>query len=274
MTKAMKRTSLAVLFAVAITGSAFAADMPLKAPSAPVPVWTWSGFYLGANIGAIWNNTKETVQPAGGFLTPAFVPANPLRTDSATFDDIGLTVGTQVGYNWQVDRLVLGVETDLNFSSLNERNSVNRPLAAPLVLTINHAETEQLDWFGTIRGRLGVVLSPALLLYGTGGLAYGGINSSSTVFFASGGDTYAGSVSSTRTGWTVGGGGEWMVSPGWSVKAEYLHIDLGSVSSASLCTTPAAACTSIAPPPAYQTVLKVRDDVFRLGVNYHLGAPH
>src|SRR5262249_18389081 len=157
-------------------------------------------------------------------------------------DSVGVTGGGQFGYNWQMGTFVLGFETDINGSSLKSSDVVTRPLAPPLAGLFNHAVNEKLDWFGTARGPVGFLVAPQFLLYATGGLAYGHVNSNSLVNFTLAGDTYAGSLSDTRAGWTVGGGGEWAFSPNWSAKIEYLHIDLGTVSYTDICVTPAI-CT-------------------------------
>jgi outer membrane immunogenic protein len=116
-----------------------------------------------------------------------------------------------------------------------------------------------------------LLATPTFLLYGTGGLAYGHVASTTLNSFTSTTDAYAASISTTRAGWTAGAGAEWMFAPNWSAKAEYLYIDLGTISYTVPCTT--AVCTGLAPPPSYQTDLRVRDNIVRVGVNYHFGGP-
>jgi outer membrane immunogenic protein len=123
-----------------------------------------------------------------------------------------------------------------------------------------------MDWFGTVRGRAGFLPAPTWLIYGTGGLAYGHVSSASDVSFTSTTDVYNGSASTTRTGWTAGGGAEWMFASHWTAKFEYLYVDLGTLSYADACIT--AVCTAFTPPPAYQTDLHLRDNIIRAGVNY------
>ena len=119
-----------------------------------------------------------------------------------------------------------------------------------------------------------MTVTPSFLIYGTGGLAFGQVKSASTVAFTTTADTYAGSIDDTRFGWTVGGGGEWMIAPQWSIKAEYLFVDLGRASYTQVCTAPGI-CTS--PPQvsaaSYQTDLHVQEHIARVGVNYHFGGP-
>ena len=278
----MKKTLIASIALVAAsTGFASAADLPVKAaPMAPViaPVWSWTGFYIGANIGAIWTDSEYTLSPSGCFLTNVAcgggVPNNPLRSDSAKLngnDSVGVTGGGQIGYNWQMGSFLLGFETDINGSSLKSSDAVARPLAAPLVGNFLHTTSEKLDWFGTARARLGFLVAPQFLLYATGGLAYGHVHSDTAVAFTATTDAYLGSFNDTRVGWTVGGGGEWAFSPNWSAKLEYLHIDLGTASYTDVCVT--AVCALFVPPPAYNTDLRIRENIVRFGINYRFGGP-
>jgi outer membrane immunogenic protein len=266
---------LASALFVGSMGSAFAADMPVKAPPPVAPIYNWTGFYVGGNVGGAWNDTRDDVYPTGCFLTSVACgggPANnPQRSDSVRLNGSGFTGGGQAGYNWQKDKWVFGIEGDINYLGINDGSSINRPVAAPLVGTFIHSETDKLGWFGTLRGRLGATVAPSFLIYGTGGLAFGGVKSATTVAFTSTADAYAGSIDQTRVGWTVGGGGEWMIAPKWSIKAEYLYVDLGKAGYNNVCIT--AVCAAFAPPPSYQTDLRVRENIVRVGVNYHFGGP-
>jgi outer membrane immunogenic protein len=276
----MKRHLLAACFAVLSIVPAAAADMPLKAAPMPAvrPIYDWSGFYLGLNVGGAWNDTRDDVSPTGCFLTSVTCGGgtvlNHLRSDSVRLSGTGFTGGGQAGYNWQISNFVAGVEADINFLGINDSNFVNRPLAAPLTGNFIHSETDKLQWFGTVRGRTGLTVTPSLLLYATGGLAFGQVKSVSSVSFTTTRDTYAGTLDDTRVGWTVGGGGEWMIAPQWSIKAEYLFVDLGKAGYTQACTN-LPFCGSppqVSPGASYQTDLRVRENIARLGVNYHFGA--
>jgi outer membrane immunogenic protein len=281
MGNTMKKTLIASIALVAAsTGFASAADLPVKAaPMAPAPVWGWTGFYIGANIGAIWSDSRDTVTPSGCFIIPTSLCGgpltnNPLRSDTGNLsgsNSVGVTGGGQIGYNWQLGTFLLGLEADINGSSLNANDSVNRPLAAPLVGNFLHSVNEKLDWFGTVRGRLGITPAPTWLLYVTGGLAYGHVSSNTGVSFTSTTDVYIGSFSDTRAGWTVGGGGEWAFSPNWSAKLEYLYVDLGRISYTDICVTPV--CALFTPAPLYATDLRLHDHIVRVGINYRFGGP-
>jgi outer membrane immunogenic protein len=174
--------------------SAYAADMPVKAPPAPyipAPVWNWTGFYIGVNLGGTWANTNS---------------------ENFTGDMSGVVGGGQVGYNWQVNNVLLGVEGDFNGTSLRNSNDVFVP-------GVGAFSTEaKLPWFATARGRLGWVNGP-WLVYATGGAAWVNFEANIT---GPGGSV---SDNATRSGWTAGGGVEWMFLPKWSAKLEYLFVD-------------------------------------------------
>ena len=153
----------------------------------------------------------------------------------------GFIGGMQVGGNFRFDNNILaGVETDLHAVSGNTNSVVNGSTvtAANKDLYVNWAQRNTtLNYIGTVRGRLGYVATPTLLLYGTGGLAYGGVISNTALFTsrAAGAATTNPAVTlsnanyqKTLVGWTAGGGLEWMFMPNWSLKAEYLYYDLGN----------------------------------------------
>ena len=142
--------------------------------------------------------------------------------------------------------------------------------------------SKSLDYFGTVRGRLGFLATPTLLVYGSAGLAYGGAQASTLIGQAITGapavpNLYSafGSVSNTRVGWTAGGGVEWLFLPNWSVKVEYLYYDLGSVtyglSPLANFTTGGTLFTLGAP----VSRTHFNGNIVRVGVNYHFnwGAP-
>ncbi len=228
----------------------------------------WSGLYAGLNAGVGINDSRYTLRPTGCFVTSLLcggpLSNNPLRTDSANFNDTVFIGGGQIGANFQISKLVLGVETDFDYNGVNESDSVNRPLASPLVGNFVHKVTQRVDFLGTLRGRIGFTPVDPVLLYATAGLAYGHIHSSSNLLFTAAGDTYGGSSSTTRTGWTVGAGSEYAFTPNWSAKFEYLFIDLGSHSYSD----PGTNALSQRLGSSYATDLKTREHVIRIGFNY------
>jgi outer membrane immunogenic protein len=172
---------IAIMAAVS-SAPATAADLYRKAPAyaaAPLNIYNWNGFYVGANLGYQWGKVTNWPSPSPS----------------------GITGGGQVGYNWQVHpNWVLGIEADLQGSGANDTFAAYK-FSNP--------------WFGTLRGRVGYAMNN-VLFYGTGGLAYGGVNVDFGPF----------SEWQTHLGWTVGGGVEVGLTPNWSAKAEYLYVRL------------------------------------------------
>jgi outer membrane immunogenic protein len=193
----------------------------------PAPTYNWAGFYIGFNVGYGWAKIDRvaTPSPVGVFNSPAFTVGS---------SPAGFVGGVQLGYNWQFDSFVFGAETDFQGTTLGGSVGVGplRTLAGVPFPGSNSRLTTELDWFGTVRGRLGVTtFVPELLAYVTGGFAYGDVKISSRTTFLPGAPAgiFAGSRSTTETGWTVGGGLEYGFS-NWSARVEYLHVSLDAPS--------------------------------------------
>ena len=257
----MRRLFLATLSVLALSGGARAADLPLKSPHAQAAamaaaVSNWSGFYVGGNLGYGWGNGNTDFS----FLpTPTeFGVANTSLGARST----GVIGGAQFGYNWQIGSLVTGLEADIQGSGI--KGSVH-PALTDAAGFLNVVSSEhRLSWFGTVRGRLGVTVTPDLLLYGTGGLAYGHVDASANDQVSTTAVINApASVSKTTVGWTAGVGAEWMFAHNWSAKLEYLYVDLGSES----------AIGSFPPPtdPKFKVgyTWHTQENIARVGVNYH-----
>jgi outer membrane immunogenic protein len=193
-------------------GMASAADlparMPVKAPlvAPPAPA-TWTGFYLGANIGAAWAQSS-----VGDELGVGVGPWMIGTTTSA--NKTGLIGGVEAGFNWQVSSLVLGIEADISFAALDRSVVVTGGTGAG-----RDTYSSRLSDLATVRGRLGWAIDRALI-YGTGGVAFANLNDTLTdpLF------PFTASPSSSVTGWTAGGGIEYALVDHWTVKAEYLHV--------------------------------------------------
>jgi outer membrane immunogenic protein len=260
-------------------GSAYAADMAVKAPPMPVAVWNWTGFYIGGNVGGIWDDTRTDVYPTGCFITSVTcgggVANNPIRSDSSRLNDPQFIGGGQAGYNWQSGRFVGGIEGDISWTGINQTLFTTKVLTPPLAGVMVHGEAMKQDWLATIRGRAGFTVTPSFLVYATGGLAFGRVQLVASNAFSVTPDVYAGTYDETRAGWTVGAGGEWMIAPKWSVKAEYLYVDLGKqgVNQACLNTGICGSPPQVAPGASYQTDFRIHEHIARVGVNYHLGGP-
>jgi len=235
---------LSLLVIGGFAGNAYAID----------PNHNWAGFYVGINAGAALNDSDYTLEPSG-------LGSSGLPSATGDFDDISFTGGVQAGYNYQIKKFIIGIETDFNYNGIDESDSVNRALASPGG-RFRHTVTQRLDYLGTLRARLGFTPVNQWLLYATGGLAYGHVRSSSKVAFdVPATDIYRGSSSSTQTGWTVGGGVEYAVAKQWSIKGEYLYVDLGSQSYEYENQAKCNGCS-------YTTDLTTREHIVRFGINY------
>ena len=271
----LKGVAIAALTALG-TVAAQAADLPTR-KEAPAPVFvpppfTWTGFYVGVNAGGIWpsGSRSATLVAPGVFPFPVstFFPGG-LGSQSA-----GFLGGGQAGYNWQTGAFVLGVETDFDGTTLSKStNSTGAPFlgtGVPALLlgdTLSIHAKSSLSWLGTTRGRVGFVVTPdnRLMIYATGGVAYGGGSSNFSVFDAATGSFWSGNPSSTRVGWTIGGGLEYALTNNITIKGEYLYADLGSSSFNSLGNT--AALINF-PGVAVSGKIDYNASIFRAGVNY------
>jgi outer membrane immunogenic protein len=170
----------------------------------------WSGFYVGLNTGGAWNNTQFTDlgDTSKGF---AFTAGQTFWSPNAG----GITVGGQIGFNWQVANIVYGLEADANLA--NAKSSASFPANFAVART-------NLDRFVTVRGRIGFTVSPMLLTYVTGGLAVAHIRDA-WGSACCGGNEFASNAN--RTGWAFGGGFEYMVGANWTFRLEGLFADFG-----------------------------------------------
>ncbi len=237
-----------------------AADMALKAPPPPAPVYSWTGFYVGGNIGYSWGNGDSN------YYEPIFsVLGLPIPISASQKLD-GLIGGGQIGYNWQANNTwVFGLEADLQGSGEKGSSSTADPWGIVVDPTLTLTNKADIQWFGTVRGRVGVLATPTMLLYGTGGLAYGGISVSGSVNdgFIGPTNTWSFSDTTTKVGWTLGAGieGAFPNTSNWTWKLEYLYIDFGTVSGNKL-----DSINLIAFPYSWST--RVTDNILRVGFNY------
>jgi outer membrane immunogenic protein len=207
---------LASVGAIALAGSAFAADLtppPAYVPPAP---YSWTGLYVGVQLGYAWD--KDNINAA--LATPAVVgvPAT-FVTDSFSSNPQGVIGGAHLGYNLQINQWVAGLEGTV------DGTSINRTLFAPF----SGLSVRDRGWAqGSIRARAGFAWD-RFLVYATGGAAFTGINNTytDTIGFVTGVAGVSENISRTRAGWTVGGGLEYAVTNNWSVRAEYRYSDFG-----------------------------------------------
>ena len=190
----MKRVFFALISLAALTGTAAAADLPPRPAPAPyykapvaLPVYNWTGFYIGINGG-------------GGF-------GHSQWDSTGSFNTSGGLVGGTVGYNYQFGQGVVGLEGDIDWADINGTTNAACPLGCK---TSDH-------WLSTVRGRLGYA-ADRFMPFVTGGAAFGDIRASTPGFAG---------ANQTNAGWTVGAGLEFAIAGNWTAKAEYLYVDLG-----------------------------------------------
>lgn len=269
------------LLAIIAASSAGAADLSqpvYKAPPpAPAPVYNWTGFYIGGNAGWIGSadNTLSntgTDTGLGGLGTGLAIGEIPVSLSD--FNTSGFIGGAQAGYNWQLSPMwVWGVEADIDWADAKKDFSTGP------ITVLGHVPTttdfsRDLDWLGTVRGRIGITPTGPFLLYATGGFAYGQTKVGNAFICptcAPAASTEVGTAntaSNVSTGWTAGGGLEWAFAPNWSVKAEYLYVDLGSHSS-TITYTYGANTSSLT------STVQDHENIVRAGINYKFnwGAP-
>jgi outer membrane immunogenic protein len=219
----MKRFCLALVSVAALASAAAAADLPLsgpapyyKAPGYFAPPYSWTGFYLGLNGGG--GLGRSTWDSAGGFNVS------------------GGLVGATAGYNYQIGQAVVGAEGDIDWSNIDGSTSTACPLGCKTTNT----------WLSTLRGRLGYAAG-SFMPFITGGAAFGTIRATTPGFAGN---------SATNAGWTVGAGLEFGLTGNWTVKAEYLYVDLGSFNCGLACGASATDNVSF------------KTNIVRAGVNF------
>lgn len=303
----LRRTFLLSASAIALSGGVLAADLtrppppPVYLPPPPPPIWT--GFYLGLNAGGTWSNSRTVdVDSALAFANPLGAPVTTFTgtagalgatADVPVSSNAGFIGGGQAGYNYQFGTSwVAGIEADIQ-GIANSGGKGTVFSSVPIQgFPGNFANTSlsvdrRVDWLGTLRGRLGFLVTPTLLIFGDGGLAYGGINADTFITQALVGPATVGvdtpyfsngSFNNTRVGWTAGGGAEWMFLPNWSLKAEYLYYDLGSVTYSNglaslVITAPPIAAGLILHSIATQSTTRFNGNIVRAGLNYLFTLP-
>ncbi len=305
----MKRLIVAGVGILAAGSAALSADLPVKAPPmVPAAVANWTGFYVGVNAGFGWSRSEIDPRGTAAFCNPILIGCPPtnlvpggIQADIASAAVIpsainpngrGGLLGGTVGYNKQLGLWVIGLEADMAWANIvgsDSRSGGPLTITGTTVPTAGFSSvataTTQIRDFGTVRGRVGYTPFAALLLYGTGGLAYARVSSNAMIAESSFGTCGSGScpfgsasaaTSSTRLGWTVGAGGEYRFAGQWSVKGEYLYYDLGRLSYAFSPLTSTGDCGGGA---ACQftgvnvtaSTSELRGSIIRIGLNYSFG---
>ncbi|MGY3585334.1 outer membrane immunogenic protein [Bradyrhizobium sp. USDA 4341] len=238
-----------LLLITGFAGAVSAADLPerswTKAPPLVAPSFNWSGFYAGVNVGGGWYDGGNITTSSN--ITSLIAPDNIVRIPVSDSSQSGVTAGGLLGYNYQLGKVVLGAEADFNDANL--KSSRDGSTTAVFVIPrlfgrggggrrdtsvtgiYNFENTSKIDWFGTVRGRIGFVPTERVLIYATGGLAYGEVKThiaNSEAFSTGLSRLWLGDNSDVRVGWTAGAGLEYAFANNWTLRGEYLYVDLGS----------------------------------------------
>jgi outer membrane immunogenic protein len=253
---------------------------PAKAPTAPVEVVNWTGLYIGGNFGYSWGRADSD-------FTLSVTGTTTTTTNNNRQSINGVLGGGQIGYNWQSSAFVYGLEADfqgadqkgrfiaLDTNPTDVKNAGGAPgctiggTSTPCPNAITSTLGQQLVWFGTVRGRLGYLVAPRWLVYGTGGLAYGRVKSD-FLSVEPDGETDVSRWTETRVGWAAGAGVEAMLLGRWTGRLEYLHVDLTRNGSTNSTFFHSGFFT---PPPGivlgtFAINTRATDEIVRVGLNY------
>ena len=205
----MKTQILAAALLLSASGLASAADAVVDEVVVVDSTYNWSGVYVGGTIGYGWAETTVTELDSYSFSS--------FGDTEFDYDSDGILGGAFVGYNWQAGSFVYGVEADISATD------INNTVANSMIPDSNESFSNKIDWFGTIRGRLGYSVD-RWMPYVTGGVAFADVTSS-----YDDNDSFPGShavASDTAWGWTIGAGAEFAVTDNWTLRGEYLFVDL------------------------------------------------
>jgi outer membrane immunogenic protein len=263
----MKKILLSTAALAAMGTVAHAADLPRRtapAIAAPaLPIFTWTGFYVGVNAGYAFSDGGTSTIGTAGFrgLVPGGIVPGSLNTRAEGF--IG---GAQLGYNQQFGTFVAGIEADIQFM---DAGKTARFTGNPVLGTqLTTSATSEVEYLGTLRGRLGFTPFDRFLVYGTGGLAYGQVKTSGSVTGVQApGLAWNGSNSDMKFGYAVGGGIEYAFTNNLTFKTEYLYYDLGR-STFNASGNAAVLGTAALNGVSYTGRSDTRGSIVRAGLNY------
>lgn len=214
----MKRISIAMTAIAALLGTpALAAELPLKAPPPPppLPAWSWTGIYIGGQAGAAWGRSDETYD---------LVPNTPAFLGTQNYDISGPMAGGVIGANYQIGSLVVGVEGEFNWSRIDGSSGVI-DIGPPNLGDTFYTDVES---YQALKGRIGFAAWDRALLYIDGGAAWGQVVHQYNDPPPFGGPGISFSATNNETGWIIGGGFEYALSPNWSARIEYDYVALGT----------------------------------------------
>jgi outer membrane immunogenic protein len=276
----MRKALLATIAFVAMNvgSAAVAADLPVKAAPPPPPMVydSWTGFYIGAEVGGKWGRTTWTTT---AIANPPFLPIID-ASSPRTFDPSSFRVGGYLGYDWQfASQWVAGIEVDFAWADKTVTTAGIPGCAVVCVIGFPGPQADtssvRMRWDASARGRLGYLIAPSVLLYGTGGVAWQNIETSATCQHSTpdplclvlpGNPFVTATNSVTRVGWTVGAGIDAKIFSNWIARAEYRYSNFGTWSDVLNLSLPGAATTV-----AYG--LKVETHIATVGLAYKFGGP-
>jgi outer membrane immunogenic protein len=259
----MKNVLLAGVGLAVLSVAATAADLPSRTrqPVAPVvaaaPAFTWTGLYAGVNAGYGWSS-EEKLGYVGDAASLAYAGSG-VYPWGLSNKRSGFVGGGQLGANYQMGRFVAGIETDLQSIGASKRSSY-------LLASGSYGSFKSsTNWLGTTRIRLGVTPVDRLLVYGTGGVAYGSVKHYGDIVAPSlGGAQWFGRHSDTKFGWALGAGAEYAFTNNLTAKLEYLYYDLGKSNLALAAANAPAAALGNRPLQRNEN----RGSIVRAGLNY------
>jgi outer membrane immunogenic protein len=270
---------MTALIAVNMGGAAMAADIPVKAPRPVVyDNWDngWGGFYVGAALGAKWGHTTWTTT---AITNPPFFPVVD-ASSPRNYDPKSFRFGGYLGYNWQfASQWVAGLEVDFGWADKTVTTAGIPGCSIACVVgfpgPLSDLSSVRMRWDASARGRLGYIVTPNVLFYGTGGIAWQNIETSATCqhsapdplcLFLPGNPFVTATNSVTRVGWTLGAGLEAKLSGNWIARGEYRYANFGTWNDVLNLSLPGAATTVV-------YGLKVETHIATFGLAYKFGGP-
>src|SRR5579872_267985 len=291
----MRKLLLGAAGLVALSSvNVFAADLPLRAPAPVEAAFSWTGLYVGGNVG--WHGGSDSISTTSNRV--GFPPPINTSIDAAsptTLKPTGATAGFQMGYNWQVNNFVFGLEGDANwlggaasrhlvfpFLTSQPYVSLGLTLVPPPTVGSFMDNASGARFVATLRPRIGYTID-RLFFYATGGVAFGSVKTTDSFCNygclalapanSSLGNFSSASGAATKVGWTAGAGAEWAITNSWSIKAEYLYVNLGSfndtISGSANCERFFNQQGIFSPSCNIGVSHKYTDNIARVGINYH-----
>jgi outer membrane immunogenic protein len=239
--------------------------------------FNWSGLYLGAHGGYAWGEHEGT----GTYTDPTWAPCaagcKVLDPEKGSIDLEGGLGGGQIGFNLQRGGLVFGLEGDASWLNADGEGTFISDDGNDGSTDYTWNIKTEMEWLATLRGRLGILVKPNLLIYGTGGIAWAGLSSDETVTgfppqgFNPPQTTVLASSSETATGWVAGAGAELALGHGWSLKSEWQHMQFDDLDTQFVGTAYPGAINEINGYANDSFPGSLTVDVIKVGVNYKFG---